>query len=323
MLITEIKKYFYLFRLNKLKKYFRNNISKTNPIIISGSPRGGTTWLYEVFQSTSNRFGLWEPLHDKMLNQFFKKDTYLFHKYIPINSKNKEIETYFNNLLSGKYITTPLLQKNTNFKTYKKTDGLLIKFCRLSPMLPWFNRLYPDIKILQLYRNPLAVVSSQMKHGQWSSFDKNSYKYFINEKNYSKEYYAQFKSVYETIEHPEEVLALIWALDMIPTLNFESENVLKMKYEDLFLDPKINFQKIYRHFSLKSPKDLDSIIKKPSSTTKKGSNILTKPTDQLETWKKHLSEDQVDRIKAILSKLGFKKIGDIDYSLELEREINL
>jgi hypothetical protein len=74
---------------------------------------------------------------------------------------------------------------------------------------------------------------------------------------------------------------------------------------------------------LKLPDNLSEIIRKPSSTTKQGSNILDNPEKQLLTWKKHLNEEQAERVRAILSKFGFNHIGDIEYSLKLDREVRL
>ena len=313
----------YEYRLGKIKANFNKSKLQKKAIIISGSPRGGTTWLFEVLQKTAPVFGLWEPLHPIMINEYYPKKSFTFHKYISQEIKSNELIPYLEDLTKGNHITTRLLQKNTKFKSYKKQELLLLKFCRLSPILPWFNKNFNDHKILQLYRNPLAVVSSQMKHGAWNTFSKKNINKLINKHNYNPEYYAQFQDIFDLISYPEEVLATVWALDMIPTINYEDKNILKLKYEDVFLEPQENFLKIYNHYSLPLPSNLEAIINKPSSTTKVGSNILTEPKLQLETWKKHLNEAQANRVKLILSKFGFNHIQDIDYSLKIDRKIKL
>ena len=72
---------------------------------------------------------------------------------------------------------------------------------------------------------------------------------------------------------------------------------------------------------MKLQNNLSKIIKKP--TTKQRSNIRDNPEEQLLTWKKHLNEEQASRVRAILSKFGFNHIGDIEYSLKLDREVRL
>ena len=73
---------------------------------------------------------------------------------------------------------------------------------------------------------------------------------------------------------------------------------------------------------MKLQNNLSKIIKKPT-TTKQRSNIRDNPEEQLLTWKKHLNEEQAERVRAILSKFGFNHIGDIEYSLKLDREVRL
>lgn len=318
-----VKKSVYNFRLKRLQTFFKKNKFEKPAIVISGSPRGGTTWLFEVLQKTTPVFGIWEPLHPEIIQEYYPTKTFTFHKYIDPFTKENELFPNLNDITNVNFISTRLLQQNTKFKTYKNQELLLVKCCRLSPMLPWFDLNFRNNKVLQLYRNPLAVVSSQMKHGAWNTFSKKHVSKLVNNQNYTPEYYEQFQAIFDGIIFPEEVLAATWALDMIPTLNYDSKNVFKLKYEELFSNPELNFAKIYEFFDLKLPDNLSEIIRKPSSTTKQGSNILDNPEKQLLTWKKHLNEEQAERVRAILSKFGFNHIGDIEYSLKLDREVRL
>lgn len=323
MVRKHISRAVYIARLFTLQRYFAKTSQSTSSVrLISGSPRGGTTWLYEVIERNSEGFGIWEPLHPKSMQDYFPNTNQWYHKYLPYNLQNDELVFFFDDLLNGRFITESLLQQNSKFRTFKSTSFLLHKYCRLSPLLPWFNTHFPNVKVVQLYRNPLAVVSSQMRHGAWN-YKKEYNGYELTGLEYHPAYYQQFEEVLSTIKHPEEMLAATWALDMIPTLNYESKNVFKLKYEELFSNPELNFAKIFVFFDLKLSDNLSEIIKKPSSTTKQGSNIIDNPEEQLLTWKKHLNEEQASRVRAILSKFGFNHIGDIEYSLKLDREVRL
>jgi len=324
MIQKHISRLVYMLRLTVLKRYLANANNLNSPVrVISGSPRGGTTWLYEVIEKNSSGFGIWEPLHPKSVQDFYKDTNQWFHKFVPANEKNYELEKYFTALLKGEFITESLLQKNSKFRTYKSTSFLLQKYCRLSPLLPWFNHHFPNVKVVHMYRNPLAVVSSQMRHGAWN-YKKEYNGYELTGLEYYPAYYKQFEEILSTIKFPEEVLAANWALDMIPTLlNRNDDNILYIKYEDLFLSSEMYFPQVFEFFNLPIPKDLSEIITKPSSTTKQGSNIIDNPEKQLETWKKYLTEEQVERVRGILSQFGFSQIGDIEYKLELNRKVEI
>lgn len=309
----------YLFRLKRINSFFRNEFKgKQHPIIISGSPRGGTTWLYEVLQASTNSFGLWEPLHPKTIQEYYPNTNQWFHKYIPPSEDVVTINKFIADVCQGDFITESMLQKNIHFKDYKSTEQLLVKFCRLNALLPWFVNHFKNYKVIQIYRNPLAVVASQMKHGAWNYKEKyNGFELTGHE--YYPEYYEQYKNILSEVRYPEEQLAVIWALDVIPAFAAQSERVLHLKYEELFLYPEENFNKIFNFLNIKAPGHLNELIQKPSSTTKQGSNILTEPKLQLETWKKNLTEEQANRVKNILLKFGFMQIDDVDYSLEIQR----
>ncbi len=76
-----------------------NDYSKV--MIISGSPRSGTTWLGELISNIPKSIMLFEPLNlnhnPKALQQGFKWRTYINSKTI-----DKNANEFFTNLLKGK-----------------------------------------------------------------------------------------------------------------------------------------------------------------------------------------------------------------------------
>lgn len=318
-----LKRVVYDYRLKNLKGYFEHEfVPDKNPLIISGSPRGGTTWLYEVIEKSTNGFELWEPLHPKIIGNYYPGTNQWFEKYIPANNNIPELENYISDLLRGKYINESMLQKNNKFKTYKKSTFITIKFCRLNGLLPWFINHFPDTRVIQLFRNPLAVISSQIKHGAWTK--QNEYKGFnLTGLEYFPDYYKQFEDILIDISSQEEMLAAVWAMNIIPLIKTMPENIHYVKYEDLFLNPKSEFIKMYTYLKENVPDNLDELIVKPSSTTKESSNLLIDRNKQLETWKKNLNDKEKDNILKILEKFGFSQIGDLDYSLQNSKKIDL
>lgn len=322
-MIKSLKRAVYKNRLERLKKYFSDlDIRSQDVMLISGTPIGGTTWVNEVLSRADRVFDLWEPLHPKIFADFYSDgNRFWFDKYVPEGKECNELDTFLQELLVGEVITERLLQKNQKFNDYKNCDRLLVKFCRLNEILPWFVHQFPDYKILQIDRNPLAVISSQMKHGAWNLSKEVIESYKKRDKSYCYDFYNQFQDVIDDIEHPEEFLTVLYCVSILPRLSVESENVLAVKYEDLFVNPKETFNHIFTFFDLEPLHDLDNIVRKPSSTTKSGSNILDAPEQQLLTWKRNLNHVQTERIRSVLERFGFNEVGDIDYKLELDPKI--
>lgn len=322
--MRKIKRWVYLKRLNRLQDYFRS--ANARSIVISGHPRGGTTWLKEVICHNQNLFDLWEPLHPKILSEYARTQIDYFPYFLPEKNKNDLLLKYFSDITQGKYISEKLLQQNERFKDYNRCNTILIKFCRLSPLLPWVRAHFPELKILHVHRHPLAVISSQMRHGAWNL--KDAYDGYPVERlnnSFFPQFFKQFEDVLNSVKTPEEYLAVNYALNILPiSFGFEHENIHMIKYETILSNPEKEMIKIFDFFNLKTPDNLKSIVAKPSATTKSGSAILSGENfNENKSYLKYLDNDQIERILNILAKFGFNKINEFDYELTNSRLINL
>ncbi len=61
---------------------------------------------------------------------------------------------------------------------HSQRDKLLVKFCRINRMLPWFAEQFDVRGIIFIIRHPCAVVNSMMRFGQW---DKWTWEYVIKD----------------------------------------------------------------------------------------------------------------------------------------------
>lgn len=320
---ASVKRSVYNYRLARLQSYFsKKKITSDNSLIISGTPRGGTTWVYEVLvNGINNSFPLWEALHPFNFKDYYGKNDFWFNKYTPKNQHNPILQEYLTDILKGNFISERLLQKNNKFKDYKNSEILINKFCRLNEILPWFTVNFPSYKIVQIDRNPIAVISSQIKHGAWKF--NNGISFPSHKDSYCPHFFEQFEDITKNIKTIEEYLTIEYCLSIIPRISIDSPQIHSVKYEDLYIDPVTKFESIFNFLGLDVPSSLGELIAKPSSTTKSGSNLLISDQNQLLTWKKHLSLSQVSNILTILSKFGFNEIDEIDYSYKNSKEINL
>lgn len=91
--------------LNFYGKTTLRNYSINNTIIISGTPRGGTTWLAELLAAVTKSPILWEPLepsYHQEIKEKFGWDYYVPYNYdINTDTSHKEIYTYLESVLSG------------------------------------------------------------------------------------------------------------------------------------------------------------------------------------------------------------------------------
>lgn len=311
-LISKIKnKYFFLkknYQIDKLNG--KINISPQQSIVISGVPRGGTTWLAELLATNKKTAILWEPLSLTFLPTL-KTFHFKERQFISITDSNQNNFSLFDNILRGKILTRGILQK-TSIKELKNANHLLIKFCRANRLLPWLTTHFEFKNVIHLLRHPCAVVASQLKFGAWDDVEP----YFTEEELAPDGFIENYYGIIKPINTIEEKLAAIWCLDNILPLTQNNANKwVTITYENLLLNPEKAFDLMNIEFTAQ----IKNKFYQPSTTTKNGSPINSKESvvQQLSYWKTKLNEQQ---IIAILNML--KKFNITIYNQEIYPTIN-
>jgi hypothetical protein len=278
-------------------KKFRNPSTK---ILISGMPRGGTTWFGDLLLNIENSSLLWEPLrpfrfYEMGLNKF--SDELGWFPYIPEDENWDEGHQFFKNLLNCEALNYKSILRHNSFKKTLFDDFMIIKCVTANQMLPWINKKF-DIKTIYLLRHPCAVVSSMMRFDSFKNVHNQIHKY--KEMKYSSLYY-KYEDIIAKLESKEEKIAFIWCVQNIIPLesNKYKEKRLTIFYEDLILKPEEEITRIFTFIGKKTPTNIYDNFNTPSFTTVSGSEIL-KGGNQLSGWKKSLNEKQIDDIINVL-----------------------
>jgi hypothetical protein len=305
-------------------KVEKNNIETgrfktTDPVIISGQPRGGTTWLAEVMAADAHTGIMWEPLHPRR----FQNNPELAamgkaignFPYIPENAEFPEAKAYLEKVLTATFLPYELVAhpREVNRNLTAKTEWI-VKFCRANMILPWMVKnidVRPPIYIL---RHPCAVISSQLRH---QAFDNMGNTFEVQQSRYN-DIFVQHEHVLRKVNSRIGKLAAWWALDNLLPLNSEMNNKkwITITYEELVLNPEQHLAAIYKRLDKTPPAGLQQKLNKPSSTTKPGAMILD-GGNQLEGWKKKLKREEIHLILDIVHEIGIDAYTDAsepDYS---------
>jgi hypothetical protein len=295
-------------QVEKIEKFNNLNepFSTTDPIIISGQPRGGTTWLAEVMASDKNTGIIWEPLHPVLMEKFeicrnFASELGHF-PYIPEEIENEELVKFFEKVLTSKFIPYEYISwpKNINENLIDKNQWI-IKFCRANRMLPWIVKHIDIRPPIYLLRHPCAVVSSQLRH---EAFDYMGNEYKSENGNYN-DLFIQFEDVLKDIKTRNGKLAAWWAMDNVLPLTHPENNKkwITITYEELISQPEQSFKHLYDRLDLPIPNHLITNLNRPSSTTKPGAMVLN-GGNQLEGWKNKLTKSEIKEILDIVHAFG-------------------
>lgn len=273
-----------------------------NARIISGDPRGGTTWLAQLLNQLPGSALIWEPLMVRKVKEV-RKIGFAWRQYIPENEIWPEARDVMERILSG-HLMSPYLCQQTSPQQLRNANYLLVKFCRANQILPWltrqFNFAYPPI---YLVRHPCAVVASQLTQGGWTKvapFLK------IPEGRYTSFYTVHVKFL-KKIDTVEKRLATIWCLCNQVPLSHPDNNKrwITITYEALLLDLAGELKRIEKRWNVSMPQHLYESRQNASWTTISGSPILNGSVqEQLEYWKSRLTARQIEDIMRVVDYFG-------------------
>jgi hypothetical protein len=295
-IVKKIKNLWLGYQYNKLARV--NSFRPENALIISGDPRGGTTWLAQLIKQLPDTALLWEPLMIAKVPEV-KAIGFQWRQYIPEDDQWPEAKTIFNKLFSGQLLS-PYLCQVTSPDEITHARKILIKFCRANQILPWLTSEF-NFRFAPIYltRHPCAVVASQLRQGGWAdikpSFEipQGRYQGF-----YSK--HAEFLSRIDTVE---KRLTAIWCLcNQVPLTHAENnKRWITITYEALLLDTPQQLNRIEKRWDVKFPSQVYQKADSVSFTTVGGSPVVQgKIKEQLSYWRKQLSQRQIDDILAVL-----------------------
>ena len=295
------------------------NLKKVSrkPIIISGAPRSGTTWLAELFCQDTEGLMYWEPFH--LRNQKdLQKMGFTWRPVIKPGDNNPKYQKIFKEIIECKRANRHLLSKIRPPDIFRYKFWV-IKFVRANGILHWLLDNFDLSDPLVIIRHPCAVISSQIyrrtEHGTDS--EKNVLKEIRNGiPNHAKEfleYYPEYRNIFEKVKSWEEYLAVLWSMDNYHLFQGEKKKIVIIPYEKLFLNGEKTIKTLFKHYKLKLNQNVLKNLKKPSSTVTEGSTLNMQKKNPLSKWQNHLDHSQIKKIFEIIDVFGLKV-----YSREIE-----
>ena len=303
-------------------------------IVLTGSPRSGTTLLMEILEVIPGYTSLFEPLNPiyfpESTKAGFQSRTYLSsstdwpegEKYLrkiftgglSYNSSWLEKGNYakqnFNNILSS-YLYQLKPEKLMHQLLGNK---LIVKSTRLNRFLPWITERFQLRSMIFIIRHPCAVVASRFKPGQklplGLSPDIKSFpirEEILDEASKIEGLDTSLLDKLKRIKTLEEIIAASWCLDAYVPLSYPKPYPWTVvTYEKLIKDGKKEITRIFDEIGEKNvTRSAFRHLRMPSKVTQKNDyKSVVNIDEQLSKWKKSLSEKQIERILEIVSAFG-------------------
>ena len=293
-------------------KLIKREVNIQDTIIISGTPRGGTTWFMELLETLPKYKSIFEPLNKKWFSPV-KKLNLPPRPYLEANAENDQLKKYLNLVFTGR-IVSKAPRFSMNLRSIKKhifATKILVKFIRANRPLPWIVNNFEIRATYFLLRHPCATIASQLETGTRGYFMP---KFAPIPKEMVLKEAQQIPIIrnnewlmkkLNTITTQEEILAAIWSIDNYVPLSYLSSHQNAWYtgvYEKLITDFDEEIKKVFGYIGEEVPEEVYERFKKPSTTTHDRSHLGT--PKQLLKWKKKLSECQIKNMLKVAHWFG-------------------
>lgn len=278
-----------------LRLALHGKCAERDALVLTGTPRSGTTWLAQVLSEIPHSSVLFEPLHPgEVLDA--KQAGFSEAKYVRPDATWEEGERFLARVFQGR-VLNKWTTREIGLRKLFATRFLIVKLVRANRLLSWLSENAAVRSPAMIIRHPCAVVASQLR-GSWADRPRPEAPEFLAD-------YPAFRAVLARIHTPEEYLAASWAMDYFAPLAVTQPRRWQLvTYERLVSDFEEEVGRLFKAWDIEIPENVARQSRTPSSTTPPaGIGGLT-------GWQKRLDKDQVRRILDVTSEFGLDFYGE-------------
>lgn len=287
----------------KTHYYLDYNPSYQNAVFLAGIGRSGTTWLSNVINYNNDYRYIFEPFYEKKVSICKNFDS---KQYIRESSNGENFLEPVKLILSGRVKSKWSDRFNERIFTNKR----LIKSIRANLFLKWLHLNFPNLPIVLILRHPCAVAASKIKLNWKRSLDK-----YLQQKYLMEDFLDPFR---QEIERAEKLFRssndsfenhiFSWCIEnYVPLKQFREKEIYPVFYENICASPESEIKNMFAFFNKKYDKKVLQSVKIASRLSGKHSSIKTGES-LTDSWKKHITEEQMYRAIEILQLFGLDKI---------------
>ncbi|WP_340111716.1 sulfotransferase [Maribellus mangrovi] len=300
---------------------FKIKRKKAN-ILVTGSHRSGSTWVGSVIRRSKQVYHVHEPFNISTHKESPFPFKYWFEYVSGESSEDyqrrviKYIRSYSQFKFQDIFVRIFRIKSRKTLKKYLlRITGISHRRRKLykDPIAlmsaEWLSQELPA-QVVVLIRHPAAFVAS-IKVKDWK-FD---FTHFLNQEHLMKRYLPNFEiDLQEYSQNEKDIIdqgILMWNIFhsvIIRYMNEYEDQWYFVRHEDLSLDPKHEYEKMFEYLNLRMTRKVQKYIIK-STTSKKKSLLKRDSKKNIKSWKQRLTEDEINRIKD-----GTKLISSMFYS---------
>jgi hypothetical protein len=290
----------------------RVDLRGRRPILVTGMPRSGTTWVGRMLTASGEVGYINEPLNRTASPGTVRIPVDHWYPYITAENEERLLPRLEETLRFKYHLVQELKQcrNRTDLHHTLKTWAGFVRSRRRRPLVKephavfsvdWFmRRLGSDVVVT--VRQPLAVVSS-WKRLDWS-FD---FSHLLEQPALMRDWLAPVEPEMLRALSPSmdliDRVALLWRVIYSVVADERFPRVHVVRQEDLSRDPVREFAKLYDALGLRFTKAAAEAVAASSSSENPKETRVDKPHEtrldskaNLESWRQRLTGDEISRV---------------------------
>jgi len=274
------------------KLFLELNSDYRQAIFLAGTGRSGTTWVSSIINYNNDYRDIFEPFHPYKVELV---EHFRYRQYLRPNNQHQEFLQPTKAILSGKIKNKWTDQFNQKVFCQKR----MIKDIRANFLLKWLNHNFPEVPIILLFRHPCAVVNSKLHLGWGNHLDE-----LLAQPELVEDFLQPFRQEIIAAKTDFEKQIFLWCLEnYVPLKQFAPQEIHLAFYENFCKEPKAEIERLFTFLGKKFDDTVFAILNKPSATSRQESAIIT-TGNVVDSWKKYITHEQLERAIEILSLFG-------------------
>jgi LPS sulfotransferase NodH len=285
------------------------------PILLTGIPRSGTTWVARILTASGEVGHINEPFNLAVSPGTLRVPADHWYAYVTAETEDRYLPA-LTSVLEFEYplvrelrrcrSRTDVLHTLKWWRDFMRSRGLrpLVKEPHAVFSAGWFaERLGSDVVVM--VREPLAVVSS-WKRLEWSFDFTNLLEQPALMRDWLGPYEAEMTAALSPARDLVDRVALLWRVIYSVVADERFPAVQLVRHEDLSRDPVHGYARLYEALGLTFRDTVATAVEASSSSENPAETSVERPHEtqidsraNLQNWRHRLSEEEIARIRTI------------------------
>jgi LPS sulfotransferase NodH len=285
------------------------------PILLTGMPRSGTTWVAHILTASGEVGHINEPFNLAVSPGTLRVPADHWYAYVTAENEDRYLPA-LTRVLEFEYPLVRELRRCRSrtdvhhtlkwWRDFVRSRGLrpLVKEPHAVFSAEWFaRRLGSDVVVM--VREPLAVVSS-WKRLEWSFDFANLLEQPMLMRDWLGPFEAEMTAALSPARDLVDRVALLWRVIYSVVADDRFPAVRLVRHEDLSRDPVHGYAQLYEALGLPFTDAVAQAVEASSSSDNPAETRVERPHEtqidskaNLENWRHRLSDDEIARIRTV------------------------